>query len=118
MFRHGSASHRNNVQFGRFGRNRSNVREYHGITSSFGRATEEGNLLALHPTVKPVAMVADAILDCSVRGDLVLDCFLGTGTTALEAQKLGRRYIGIEINPEYVKIAEKRLMQQALIFAP
>ena len=86
LFRHGSASHRNNVQFGRFGRNRSNVREYHGITSSFGRATEEGNLLALHPTVKPVAMVADAILDCSARGDLVLDCFLGSGTSVIAAE--------------------------------
>ena len=73
VFRHGSASHRNNVQLGWLGRNRSNVREFHGITSSFGRATNAGNLLALHPTVKRVAMVADAILDCSARGDLVLD---------------------------------------------
>ncbi len=64
----------------------SNVREFHGITSSFGRATEEGNLLALHPTVKPVAMVADAILDCSARGDLVLDCFLGSGTSVIAAE--------------------------------
>ena len=64
VFKHGRGGHRNNVQLGRFGRNRSNVWTYSGA-NSFVRNGEEGNLLALHPTVKPVTMVADAILDCS-----------------------------------------------------
>jgi DNA methylase/ParB/Sulfiredoxin domain len=75
VFKHGRNGHRNNVQLGRFGRNRSNIWRYPG-TNSFARCGDEGNLLALHPTVKPVAMVADAILDCSARGDIVLDAFL------------------------------------------
>jgi DNA modification methylase len=80
VFKHGRSSHRNNVQLGGFGRNRSNVWRYPGV-NSFARSGAEGNLLALHPTVKPVALVADAILDCSARGDIVLDAFLGSGTT-------------------------------------
>ena len=74
VFKHGRGGHRNNVQLGQFGRNRSNVWHYPGA-NSFARCGEEGNLLALHPTVKPVALVADAILDCSARGDIVLDAF-------------------------------------------
>jgi DNA modification methylase len=82
VYKYGKAHHRNNIELGKFGRHRSNVWNYQGI-NSFGRAGEEGNLLALHPTVKPVAMVADAILDCSARGGLVLDPFLGSGTTLI-----------------------------------
>ncbi len=66
VFKTGDGPHRNNVQLGRFGRNRSNVWRYAGV-NSFSRKTEEGNLLALHPTVKPVALVSDAILDCTAR---------------------------------------------------
>jgi DNA modification methylase len=76
VFRKGKGPHRNNVQLGRFGRNRTNVWQYPGI-HTLSRQSGEGNLLALHPTVKPVAMVADAILDCSARGEIVLDAFLG-----------------------------------------
>ncbi len=72
VFKQGKQSHRNNVQLGQFGRSRSNVWQYPGA-NSFSRATAEGNLLDLHPTGKPVALVADAILDCSSRGDIVLD---------------------------------------------
>src|SRR5205823_11428264 len=79
LFKSGRGAHRNNVQLGRFGRNRSNVWRYPGV-NSFARGGAEGSLLALHPTVKPVAMIADAILDCSARGDIVLDGFLGSGT--------------------------------------
>ena len=60
---------------------------------------EEGNLLALHPTVKPVAMVADAILDCTARGDIVLDAFLGSGTTVIAAERTGRRCYALELDP-------------------
>jgi hypothetical protein len=72
VFKLGRGSHRNNVQLGQFGRNRSNVWSYAGA-NSFARHTDEGNLLALHPTVKPVAMVADAILDCTARGEALTE---------------------------------------------
>jgi DNA modification methylase len=90
VFKTGSGPHRNNVQLGRFGRNRSNVWRYPGI-NFLSRQTEEGNLLELHPTVKPVALVADAILDCTAPRDIVLDGFLGSGTTVIAAEKTGRR---------------------------
>ncbi|HEV3175082.1 MAG TPA: DNA methyltransferase [Stellaceae bacterium] len=101
VFKQGRGSHRNNVQLGQFGRNRSNVWRYPGV-NSFARCGEEGNLLALHPTVKPVAMVADAILDCSARGDIVLDAFLGSGSTVIAAERTGRRCYGLELDPGYM----------------
>lgn len=107
VFKAGNAPHTNNVQLGRFGRNRSNVWSYPGV-NSFARETGEGNLLALHPTVKPVALVADAILDASDRGDVVLDPFLGSGTTVIAAEKTGRRGYGIELDPRYVDTAIRR----------
>jgi DNA modification methylase len=106
-FKYGTAPHRNNVELGRFGRHRSNVWNYRGA-NSLGRETEEGNLLALHPTVKPVAMVKDAILDCSARGDIVLDPFLGSGTTLLAAEHTGRHCCGSELDAAYVDVAIRR----------
>ena len=107
VFKHGHAPHRNNVQLGQYGRYRSNVWSYRGA-NSFGQGTEEGNLLALHPTVKPVAMVADAIMDCSARGDIVLDAFLGSGTTLIAAERTGRRCYGLELDPLYVDTIIRR----------
>jgi DNA modification methylase len=107
VFKTGGGSHRNNVQLGRFGRNRSNVWHYPGV-NSFGRKTNEGNLLEMHPTVKPVALVADAILDCTARGDIVLDGFLGSGTTVMAAERIGRRCFGTEIDPVYVDTIVRR----------
>jgi DNA modification methylase len=107
VFKSGGAPHRNNIELGKFGRHRSNVWSYPGI-NSFGRSSEEGNLLALHPTVKPVAMVSDAILDCSARGDLVLDAFLGSGTSVIAAERTGRRCYGLEIDPLYVDTIIRR----------
>ena len=107
VFKHGRDGHRNNVQLGQFGRNRSNVWHYPGA-NSFTRRGEEGNLLALHPTVKPVAMVADAILDCSARGDIVLDAFLGSGTTVIAAERTGRRCYGLELDRLYVDTIIRR----------
>ncbi len=107
VFKTGRGRHRNNVQLGRFGRNRSNVWHYPGV-NSFSRKTEEGNLLALHPTVKPVALVADAILDCTKRGDIVLDGFLGSGTTLIAAERSGRRCYGLELDPGYVDTIIRR----------
>ena len=100
-------NHTNNVQLGKYGRNRTNVWAYAGI-NSFARQTGEGNLLALHPTVKPVALVSDAILDASERGDVVLDPFLGSGTTIIAAEKTGRVGRGIELDPGYVDTAVRR----------
>src|SRR5262249_61262258 len=97
----------NNVQLGRFGSNRSNVWRYPG-GNSFGRCTEEGNLSALHPTVKPMALVADAILDGSARGDIVLDGFLGSGTTVIAAERTGRCCYGLEIDTLYVDTIIRR----------
>lgn len=107
VFKHGKAAHRNNVQLGQYGRHRSNVWEYPNI-SAFGRAGEEGNLLALHPTVKPAALVADAMLDASARGKVVLDAFLGSGTTVIAAERVGRRCFGLELDPLYVDVIVRR----------
>jgi DNA modification methylase len=107
VWRKGKARHRNNVELGRFGRSRSNVWSYPGA-NSFGRSLDEGNLLALHPTVKPVALVADAILDSTCRGDIVLDPFLGSGSTLIAAEKVGRRARGIELDPAYVDTIIRR----------
>jgi DNA modification methylase len=107
VFRKGKELHRNNVQLGRFGRNRTNVWRYPGV-NTLSKSAEEGNLLALHPTVKPVAMIADAILDCSARGNIVLDNFSGVGSTILAAEKVGRVCYAIEIDPLYVDTSVKR----------
>ena len=106
-FRKGKEPHRNNIQLGKFGRNRTNVWSYPGV-NTLSKSAGEGNLLALHPTVKPVAMIADAILDCSARGDIVLDSFSGVGSTILAAEKVGRVCYAIEIDPLYVDATVKR----------
>ena len=107
VFKTGRGRHRNNVQLGQFGRNRSNVWQYPGV-NSFSRKTEEGNLLALHPTVKPVALVADAILDCTARNDIVLDGFLGSGTTVIAAERTGHMCYGLELDPGYIDTIIRR----------
>jgi DNA modification methylase len=107
VFKNGKNDHRNNVQLGQFGRYRTNVWNYPGA-NSFSRSTEEGNLLQLHPTVKPVALVADAIMDCSARGDIVLDPFLGSGTTVIATERTGRICYGMEIDPVYVDTIVRR----------
>src|SRR5450759_1990764 len=107
VFRKGKEQHRNNVQLGKFTRNRTNVWRYPGA-NTLSKSGSEGNLLALHPTVKPVAMIADAILDCSARGDVVLDNFSGVGSTSRAAEKVGRVCHAVEIDPLYVDAAVKR----------
>jgi DNA modification methylase len=107
VFRNGKGPHHNNIQLGQFGRNRTNIWEYPGV-NTLSKHGDEGNLLALHPTVKPVALVADAILDCSARGEIVLDSFLGSGTTLIAAERVGRVCYGIEIDPVYVDVAIRR----------
>jgi DNA modification methylase len=107
LFKNGKDSHQNNVKLGQFGRYRTNVWNYPGA-NSFSRTTEEGNLLELHPTVKPVALVADALMDCTARGDAVLDSFIGSGTTLIAAERTGRICYGIELDPQYVDTAVRR----------
>lgn len=106
-FRRGKKPHRNNTQLGKFGRNRSNVWRYPGV-NTLSKSAGEGNLLVLHPTVKPVAMIADAILDCSAPGDIILDNFSALGSSILAAEKVGRVCYAIEIDPLYVDAAVKR----------
>jgi len=107
IFRNGKGEHRNNVQLGKYGRNRTNVWEYPGV-NTLSKQGDEGNLLAPHPTVKPVALAADALLDCSARGDVVLDAFLSSGSTLIAAERTGRICHGIEIDPIYVDAAIRR----------
>jgi DNA modification methylase len=99
VFRVGEHSHRNNVELGRFGRNRSNVWTYAGVNSF---RSDRDEALATHPTVKPVALVADVLLDCTARGDKVLDQFAGSGTLLLAAEKVGRVAYAMEYDPHYV----------------
>lgn len=110
VFKSGRAPHVNNVELGRNGRYRTNVWTHAGA-NSFGRGRDQD--LADHPTVKPVGLVKDAILDCSRRGDLVLDPFAGSGTTLLAAHRTGRRGYGIEIDPRYCDVIIRRLRERA-----
>jgi DNA modification methylase len=105
VYRVGTAPHRNMVELGRHGRNRTNVWDYASVNSMRGSRRED---LALHPTVKPTGVVADAIQDVTRRGDLVLDLFLGSGTTLLAAERTGRRLRGLDIDPAYVDVAIER----------
>ncbi len=105
VFKNGAGSHINNVELGRHGRNRANVWHYPGVNSLRAGRLEE---LRMHPTVKPVALVADAIKDCSKRRGIVLDCFAGSGTTLIAAQKTGRRAYAMELDPKYVDVTIRR----------
>jgi DNA modification methylase len=105
VFRVGNAPHLNTIELGRHGRSRSNVWKYAGAnTFRAGRMDD----LRAHPTVKPVALVADAIKDCTQRNQLVLDTFSGSGTTLLAAERVGRQARALEIDPRYVDVAIRR----------
>jgi DNA modification methylase len=105
VFKRGDGAHINNFGLGQHGRSRSNIWTYPGVnTFRNGRLDD----LSMHPTVKPVALVADAIRDCSRRGDIVVDSFLGSGTTILAAERIGRAGYGLELDPLYVDVAIRR----------
>ncbi|PPD31327.1 MAG: DNA methylase N-4 [Hyphomicrobium sp.] len=106
VFKSGRAPHINNVELGKHGRYRTNVWSYAGA-NAFGATRDDD--LAMHPTVKPVALVADAILDCSKRKGLILDAFGGSGTTLVAAERTGRRGAAIEIDPAYCDVIVRRL---------
>ncbi|MDP3400102.1 MAG: DNA modification methylase, partial [Brevundimonas sp.] len=101
VFRVPGAQHRNNVELGRHGRNRTNVWDYTGVQARRGE-------LKMHPTVKPVAMISDAIMDVTARGDLVLDPFAGSGSTLMAAEETGRRAACIELDPKYADVILRR----------
>lgn len=101
----GDAPHLNMVELGKHGRNRTNIWDYASVNSLRGSRRED---LALHPTVKPTGLVADAIRDVTRHGDLVLDIFLGSGTTLIAAERTGRSFRGLDIDPAYVDVALER----------
>jgi DNA modification methylase len=108
VWKSGTAPHLNNFELGQHGRNRTNVWDYAGVnTFRSGRMDE----LQMHPTVKPVALVADAIKDCSKQGDIVLDPFCGSGTILVAAERTGRKARALEIDPAYVDVAIRRWEQ-------
>jgi DNA modification methylase len=105
VFRAGTGAHLNNIELGRFGRNRSNVWQFAGV-NSFGKGRLD--LLAAHPTSKPVGLLIEAIKDCTKRGDYVLDLFGGSGSTLLACEKVGRRGLLLEIEPRFVDLTIRR----------
>ena len=108
LFKHGNGKHTNNVELGRYGRNRTNVLNYPGVnTFTKGRA----QALALHPTVKPVALLADLILDASGPGEIILDPFGGSGSTLIAAEKTDRTAYLVELSPVYVDVIVKRFQE-------
>jgi DNA modification methylase len=105
VFRVGDAPHLNNVELGRHSRSRSNVWRYPGVNSFRAGRMDE---LSAHPTPKPVALVADALKDCTRRRDIVLDTFCGSGTTLLAAERVGRRAYALELEPRYADVTIRR----------
>src|ERR1700722_10941576 len=107
VYKNGADKQQNNIQLGQFGRYRTNVWSYPRVNSKLGNK-QQSPLVRLHPTVKPVAMVADAIMDCTARGEIVLDAFVGSGTTLIAAERVGRVGYAIELDPFYVDLAIRR----------
>jgi DNA modification methylase len=105
VFKKGDAPHINNFELGQYGRYRTNVWNYPGVNTFNGQGYK---LLALHPTVKPVSLIADAIRDCSHRKGIVLDPFAGSGTILIAAERTGRHARAIEFDPQYVDVAIMR----------
>lgn len=106
VYQNGDGPHINNVELGTHGNYRTNVWTYAGV-NTFGQTRDAE--LAMHPTVKPVAMVVDAIKDASKRNAVVLDAFGGSGTTLVAAERTGRRGYALEISPHYVDTIVKRV---------
>jgi hypothetical protein len=116
ILKNGKEKHQNHIQLGKNGRYRTNVWDYSGIRATSGADVE---LLNLHPTVKPIAMLHDVLLDASSKNDIVLDCFGGSGSTLLAAERCKRRARLIEINPRYVDVTiwrwEKETGKKAIL---
>lgn len=100
VFKNGNNAHTNNIELGKHGRYRTNIWDYPGVHASNCHRSD----LKLHPTVKPIQMVADAILDCSKQGGIILDCFAGSGSTLLAAERTSRQARLIEYEPKYCDV--------------
>src|SRR5262249_37025509 len=100
----------NHFELGQHGRHRTNVWDYPSVMHLRETDGDKGGTeaLSLHPTIKPVAMIEDVLRDCSKRGEIVLDAFLGSGSTLIAAEKTGRICHGIELSPRYVDVAIHR----------
>ena len=107
IFKNGKTPHRNNIQLGKHGRYRTNYWSYPSASTMTRKGTD-GNLLAFHPTSKPIALVADFLLDCSARNDIVIDSCLGGGTTLLAAQRTGRICYAMDLDSLYIDTAIRR----------
>lgn len=107
VYKNGNKPHMNNIHLGAHGRYRTNVWDYAGV-NTFGNTDD----LKMHPTVKPVAMIQDAILDCSKSGEIVLDVFGGSGSTLLATENSGRRACLMEIDPKYVDVIIQRYQKE------
>ena len=105
VFKSGTSPHVNTFELGQHGRTRANVWTYAGMSAFRSGRIEE---LRMHPTVKPTALIADAMKDCSHRGSIVLDTFAGSGTSIIAAEQVGRRAYCVEIDAQYVDIAIRR----------
>jgi len=107
VFKSGTGKHRNHFELGQHGRTRSNV--WHFPSAMSMRAEDgdpsRGDVLSMHPTVKPVRLIGEALLDCSRRGEIVLDPFLGSGSTLIACERANRRCVGLELEPRYVDVA-------------
>lgn len=103
----GTAPHQNHVQLGRFGRHRTNVWTYAGA-NIFLKSAEDADLMAQHPTPKPVQLIVEALLDASSRRDIVLEPFCGSGSTLIAAERTSRRCRAIELDPLYVDLTIRR----------
>lgn len=112
VFKHGTDRHRNNFGLGEHGRTRSNVWSFPSIrTLNPEEGDPNSDALKLHPTIKPVRLIEEAILDCSRRGEIVLDPFLGSGSTLIACEKSKRVCAGVELSPRYVDVAITRWQQ-------
>lgn len=113
VFKHGDASHRNHFELGQHGRLRTNVWNYPSIRNGHdeGDDPNRDGVLKLHPTIKPVSLLADAIRDCSRKDEIILDPFLGSGSTLIACEKMHRTCHGIELSPRYMDVAIHRWQQ-------
>ena len=109
IFKHGTASHVNNIELGRHGRTRTTLWEYAGFNSF---QVDRDKLLASQPTPKPVALCADAILDVTNRGDIVLDPCVGSGSTILAAEQTGRPCRAMELKPVFADVTLRRFQDE------
>lgn len=110
VFKNGKGKHQNHFELGQHGRHRTNVWSYPSVMHLNESDGDKGgkNALGLHPTIKPVVMIEDVLKDCSKRGEIVLDAFLGSGSTLIAAEKTGRVCFGIELSPRYADVAITR----------